>query len=101
MQTHNPFHFNNMENQEPMKPENTDQLEWLNLDFEEFSEQQLFEHMQSNPLGRLLRLIASLPEVRREKVLQARRQIRENGRELENRLDLALDRVLEELIFDD
>jgi len=97
----NPFHYNNMENREPRASENIDQLEWLNLDFEEFSEQQLFEHMQSNPLGRLLQLIASLPEVRREKVLQARQQIRENGHELENRLDAAMDRVLEELIFEE
>jgi len=46
-------------------------------------------------------LIASLPEVRREKVLHARQQIRENGPELENRLDAAMDRVLEELIFEE
>lgn len=84
-----------------MTPENTDSFDWLTLDFEDFSEQQLFEHMQSNPLGRLLQLIARLPEVRREKVLHARRQIRENSPELENRLDLALDRILEELILEE
>lgn len=101
MQTHNHSHTNNMENREPMTSEPIDQTEWLNLDVEEFSNQQLFEHMQSNPLGRLLRLIASLPEVRKDKVLRARRQIQENGPEMDNRLDLALDRVLEELILDE
>ena len=84
-----------------MVSKNTDQFDWLNLDFDEFSEEQIFEHMQSNPLGRLLRMIASLPEVRREKVLRARQEIREDGPELECRLDVALDRVLEELILED
>ena len=101
MQTHDPYQSNYMEHRDPMAAENADRLEWLNLDFEEFSEQQLFEHMQCNPLGRLLQLIASLPEVRRDKVLRARRQIQEDGPDMENRLDLALDRVLEELIVDD
>ena len=83
-----------------MEAENKE-LDWLNLEFEDLSEQQLFEHMQCNPLGRLLQLIASLPEVRREKGLHARRQIQEDGPELENRLDLAMDRILEELILED
>lgn len=101
MNTHNPFQTNNMKNREPMMPQQTDQTEWLSMELEEFSEQQLFEHMQSNPLGRLLRLIASLPEVRRDKVLRARREIQENGAEMDSRLDAALDRVLEELIMED
>lgn len=100
MQTHNPFQSQYLENRE-LVGENTEQLQWLNFEFEEFSEQQLWEHIQSNPLGRLLHLIASLPEVRRDKVLRARRQIRENSPELENRLDVALDRVLEELIAEE
>ena len=100
MQTHNPYH-DNMENKEPMLSQDRDHTEWLNLDFDEFSEQQILEHMQSNPLGRLLQMIASLPEVRREKVLRARREIREDETVLESRLDIALDRVLEELILED
>ena len=100
MQTHDLFH-SNMENREQKNVENTDRIDWLDLDMEEFSDQQLFEHMRSNPLGRLLRLIGTLPEVRREKVQRARQEIRRNGPEMEDRLDLALDRVLEELILED
>jgi len=48
-----------------------------------------------------LRLIASLPEVRKDKVLRARREIRDNTQEIDSRLDLALDRVLEELIMEE
>lgn len=101
MNTHNSFQTNNMKSRELMMPQQTDQTDWLSMELEEFSEKQLFEHMQSNPLGRLLRLIASLPEVRRDKVLRARREIQENGSEMDSRLDAALDRVLEELIMED
>ncbi len=100
MQTHDPFQ-SNMENTELTASQQNDRVQWLDMDLEEFSDQQLFEHMQSNPLGRLLRLIASLPEVRKDKVLRARREIRENASEMDNRLDAALDRVLEELIMED
>jgi hypothetical protein len=84
-----------------MTPPQSERIEWLNMETEEFSDEQLLDHMQSNPLGRLLRLIASLPEVRRDKVLRARREIRENPSDIDSRLDLALDRVLEELIMEE
>ncbi len=100
MQAYNPFQSENMTSRHAV-PENSDQSEWLTREFEEFTDQQILEHMQSNPLGRLLQLIASLPEVRREKVLRARRQISENSPELENRLDMAMDRILEELILEE
>jgi hypothetical protein len=54
--------------------------------------------MQCSPLGRLLKVISALPEVRAEKVEYARRQIAQPDECLETRMDLALDRVLEELI---
>lgn len=60
--------------------------------------EQLFDSMQCSPLGRLLKLISTLPEVRTDKVEHARRQIEQPEECLETRMDLALDRVLEELI---
>ena len=52
----------------------------------------------NTPLGQVLKKIASLPEVRRQKVLHLRRQITEGKYDLSDRLDMALDKVLEDLI---
>ena len=60
--------------------------------------EKLFDSMQCSPLGKLLKLISALPEVRVEKVEHARRQIERPDECLETKMDLALDRVLEELI---
>ena len=60
--------------------------------------EKLFDSMQCSPLGRLLKVISTLPEVRTEKVEYARRQIQQPDECLETKMDLALDRVLEELI---
>lgn len=60
--------------------------------------EKLFDSMQCSPLGRLLKVISTLPEVRKEKVEYARRQVQQPDECLESKLDLALDRVLEELI---
>lgn len=60
--------------------------------------EKLFDSMQCSPLGRLLKVISAMPEVRVEKVEHARRQIEQPEECLETRMDLALDRVLEELI---
>jgi len=60
--------------------------------------EKLFDSMKCSPLGRLLKVISSLPEVRAEKVEHARRQIEQPDECLESKMDLALDRVLEELI---
>ena len=59
--------------------------------------EQILENIQSTPLGTVLKRIASLPEVRQEKVLQVRRQITLGRYDLTGRLDQALDKVLEDL----
>lgn len=64
----------------------------------DFTEESLMEHLYANPLGKLLKIISTLPEVRHEKVDHARRMIHETEDELNCRMDLALDKVLEELI---
>ena len=59
--------------------------------------EQILDNIQSTPLGVVLKRIASLPEVRRKKVLRVRRQITQGHYDLTERLNLALDKVLEDL----
>jgi hypothetical protein len=63
--------------------------------------EKLLDSMRSNPLSRLLSAIATLPEVRLEKVERARRQIDQPEECWDTKIDLALDRVLEELIIEE
>jgi hypothetical protein len=64
----------------------------------DFASESVLDHIYANPLGRLLRVISTLPEVRSEKVEHARQLIHETEDQLDYRMDLALDKVLEELI---
>jgi anti-sigma28 factor (negative regulator of flagellin synthesis) len=59
--------------------------------------EQVLDNINSTPIGQVLKKIASLPEIRQEKVLSLRREITEGRYDLTERLDLALDRVLEDL----
>ena len=59
--------------------------------------EQILDNINTTPIGQVLRKIASLPEVRREKVLDVRRQLTEGKYDLDERLDVALDKVLEHL----
>ena len=59
--------------------------------------EQILENINTTPIGQVLKKIASLPEVRREKVLDVRRQLTEGKYNLNERLDIALDKVLEDL----
>jgi anti-sigma28 factor (negative regulator of flagellin synthesis) len=59
--------------------------------------EQILENIHHTPLGQVLKKIASLPEVRQEKVLDLRRKITEGRYDVSERLDRALDRVLEDL----
>jgi len=45
----------------------------------------------------VLKRIASLPEVRRDKILDIRRRLTKGQYDLSERLDIALDKVLEDL----
>ncbi len=67
----------------------------------DFLADSLLENMNASPLGQLLKVIGSLPEVRIEKVDRARRMISQtDSGELDAQMDIALDRVLEELIIE-
>jgi hypothetical protein len=59
--------------------------------------EQILNNINTTPIGQVLRKIASLPEIRREKVLDVRRQLTEGKYDLDERLDIALDKVLEYL----
>ncbi len=59
--------------------------------------EQILENINTTPVGRILKKIAALPEVRRKKVLNIRRQLTEGQYDLNERLDVALDKVIEDL----
>ncbi len=59
---------------------------------------EVLDTIHSTPLGRLLRMIGSLPEIRHEKVFEVRSQIDYGQYNLSENLDVALDRVLEEFV---
>ena len=59
--------------------------------------EQILENLNTTPLGKVLKRIALLPEVRKQKVLDVRQQLTEGKYDLSSRLDVALDKVLEDL----
>lgn len=61
-------------------------------------EDEFFDNINSTPLGRLLKLIATMPEIRQNKVSELRTQISDGQYDINHNLNEALDRVLEELI---
>lgn len=63
----------------------------------DFPTERLIRHIETNPIGKLLEMIAALPDVRYDKIEHARQQLLLSDEALDARLDVALDRVLEEL----
>ena len=59
--------------------------------------EQILHNINNTPLGQVLKRIASLPEVRRDKVLKIRKQLTDDDYDFSERLDFALERVLEDL----
>jgi len=60
-----------------------------------------FDPAGDTPIGQLLKLISALPEIRREKVEYMRRQINRGRYDVNDNLDAALDKVLEEFLAED
>ena len=56
------------------------------------------DHVEISPLGRMLDGISRLPEIRQERVDEIRGQISAGIYETPEKLDIALDRVLNELL---
>ena len=59
--------------------------------------EKILENINTTPIGLVLKKIASLPEVRKDKILHVRRQLTEGKYDLNERLNVVLDKVLEEL----
>ena len=59
--------------------------------------EKILDNISTTPIGQVLKRIASLPEVRRNKILDVRRRLAKGRYGLRERLDLALDKVLEDL----
>ena len=55
------------------------------------------DHVEISPLGRMLDGLTCLPEIRHEKVAEIRQQIAAGTYETPEKMDLALDRLLDEL----
>ena len=60
----------------------------------------LLDSIYESPIGRLLKVISMMPEVRYEKVEHARGIIDQPEDELDDRMELALDKVLEDLLIE-
>ena len=58
----------------------------------------ILENIHATPIGRVLKRISTLPEIRKGKVLNLRRQITDGTYDVSDRLDEALDSVMEELM---
>ena len=59
--------------------------------------EQILENLNNTPIGQVLQKIACLPEVRKDKILDLRKQLTDGKYDLNERLDIALDKVLEDL----
>jgi negative regulator of flagellin synthesis FlgM len=55
------------------------------------------DHVEISPLGRMLDGIGSMPEIRHERVAEVRQQIALGIYETPEKLELALDRLIDEL----
>ena len=63
----------------------------------DFIMEQILENLNTTPIGKVLKKIASLPDGRKEKVLDVRQQLTAGKYEFNEYLDVALDKVLEDL----
>ena len=89
------FSYDNFEQQE--RPQ--DSADEILPEDEDLIMEKILENINNTPIGQVLKKIASLPEVRKEKVLNVRHQLTEGHYDVNKRLDIALDKVLEDLVM--
>jgi hypothetical protein len=70
----------------------------LNTGHDQMAEE-ILNNMNNTPVGRLLKVIAALPEVRQDKVDQIKLELDNGTYDLDENLDVALDAILEELMM--
>jgi anti-sigma28 factor (negative regulator of flagellin synthesis) len=79
---------------------NDNQLKSLSAELigrDDLNIEDILDNLNSTPLGQVLQRIASMPDVRCEKVLEVRKSISNGQYELNERLDRVIERVLEDL----
>ena len=59
----------------------------------------IMKNVKKTPVGQLLQKMAAMPEIRQDKVLRVRREISGGKYNLNDRLDVAIDSILEELLI--
>ena len=84
-------------NLEPAHGENTESTFEDVIADDDLLMEQILGNMNGTPLGQVLKKIAVMPEVRKQKVLKVRQQLTEGRYNLSERLDLALEKVLDDL----
>jgi hypothetical protein len=70
----------------------------LNAGHDQLAEE-ILNNMNNTPVGKLLKVIAALPEIRQEKVDQVKLELTNGTYDLDQNLDVALDAILEELMM--
>jgi anti-sigma28 factor (negative regulator of flagellin synthesis) len=69
----------------------------LNTGHDQMAEE-ILNNMNNTPVGKLLKVIAALPEIRQDKVDQVKLELNNGTYDLDQNLDVALDAILEELM---
>ena len=69
----------------------------LSVQDEDAMMETILENLNTTPMGMVLKKLALLPEIRQDKVLNVRRQLTDGEYDLNERLNLAMDKVLEDL----
>lgn len=70
----------------------------LNADHDQLAEE-ILSNMNNTPVGKLLKVIAALPEIRQDKVDQVKLELKSGTYDIDQNLDIALDSILEELMM--
>jgi hypothetical protein len=82
------------------KREQMDRFEMCKKSQDDLLARKIMDNIHNTPLGKLLGIMASLPEIRPEKVEHGRKLLRRKESDLDEQLDEAMDRVLEELLHE-
>ena len=76
---------------------NADEMSEEMLAEQDLLMEEIINNLNNTPVGQVLKKLAALPEVRQQKVLNVRQQLTSGSYDLGERLDVVLDKVLEEL----
>ena len=89
------FEFSNdvEKKEQPIKSPNTEEM---TLE-EDMLMESILDNLNSTPIGQVLKRITSLPELRQKKVLDVRKRISLGHYDLDEQLDIALEKVLKDM----